>query len=113
MSEILNSFLNQLEPVLGILLVCLIIAVIALWRVVINKDKEIDRLRDERNIAVDKKDTDLKEANSKIVELHKTTLETLNKIGNEAEMRAVKEEAKTDAIMKVLEGINQVLISSR
>lgn len=111
MIEILNKFLSQLNPTTGIIIVGLIIIVITLWRLILNYQDEIDRLRKERNDAVDKKDIQLTAINNKVYELHEKTMETLNKFGNEAEIRAVRDEAKTDAILEALKGFQSFLIN--
>lgn len=99
------ELLQQLTPIYGPLSALLIVAVVVMY--IDNR-----RLREERNKVVDRKDLDLKEANVQVVDLHKETLTTIAKFGQEAEVRAVKDEAKTDAIVETLKGIQQVLIST-
>lgn len=109
---------KALEPYTGVLAALLIVAIVGLVLYIRQKDKqitqkdlEIERLRVERNTAMEKKDIDLKESNQQVISLHKTTLETIGQFGKEAEVRAVKDEAKTDAILETLKGMQSVLIN--
>lgn len=110
-----SNLISQLAPVVGplaaILLVLGVPAIIFLWR-------DNVRLRTERNNAVEKKDTDLKELNNKVIELQEKSInsnnslrETIVQLGNEANLRSQSEALKTDSIVKTMEGIQSVLVN--
>lgn len=120
MSDFITEALQQLQPVIGLLVGILIVAVIYLWRALVGKDAEIERLRQERNTVIadkDKelqsivvsKDNDLKQLTEKVFEIQKETLASNNMVANNI---AANTEV-TKNMSRLIENINTILISSK
>ncbi len=119
------ELLQQLTPIYGPLSALLIVAIVCLVvyirqkdSKISDKDLEIERLRNERNTAVEKKDVDVKDAYGVVIDLQEKSImqganleKAINKLGEESRIRAESEKLKTDSIVKTLEGIQTVLIS--
>lgn len=85
-ASFISQALNQLQPVIGLLVAILIVAVIYLWR-------DNVRLQKERNEVIEKKDKDLKEIaaskdnalqamTEKVIELQEKTIVSNEKLSN-------------------------------
>lgn len=120
MEKIITDFLKQLEPLVGIVITVLIVAVIYLWRKITAKEAEIERLRIERNQTIEKKDEDLRriaEAKDKdykdlaktVIEIHEKSIATAEKLANNVN---VNTEA-TKRIEMLITNFNAVLTARR
>lgn len=124
MAEFFTSLLTQLEPVIGLLVAGLGMAVIYLWR-------DNVRLREERNVAVEQKDveiksvhaqkdSDIKELTNTVIELQKESIKSTNVLANNVMVNTevtkrvdAHLEASQSAITSLVVSVNTVLSNAR
>lgn len=114
MPELILELLQKLEPVIALLVILLLIAVVYLWRALILRDAEIDRLIKERNDAVNKKDTYIESLHKETMQLTVNNTEAMTKVAEsnnkmvESNERLVeKQDQLITAFYNVLSNINK------
>lgn len=124
MEALLTEILKQLPPIVALVIILLITAVVYLWRRNIEQDKinkaerdtkdsEIERLRNERNTAVqqviDKSSAENKALTEKVFEMQRKTLESQSQIANNIAANTVA----TNNMSRLVENINIVLTARK
>lgn len=111
MESFITQAIQQLQPVIGLLVAILLVAIIYLWR-------DNSRLQSEKNKALERKDADLKdiaaakdqdlkEMTAKVIELQEKTIVSNEKLANNI---SVNTEA-TKRVEMLISNYNAVLTS--